>query len=176
MIVLTNSTIAQNVTDGTVIGVLSAYDDGSQVSATFMVDDPTFAISGSNLTVAQSLGSVGLASVKVYSVVDGDIDEDGYFGIVITNISADGTIITAPSGSLVSAAGTWSFGSAVATEAGEYEIMLKGTQAAGGRGSKLLIANGGTIYALGTTSWYQYVPATGTAVASWKSLNTTTTP
>jgi hypothetical protein len=79
MIVLTNSTIAQNVTSGTVIGALAAYDNGSPVSATFMLDDPTFAIIGSNLTVAEPLGSVGLASVKVYSVVNGYIDEDGYF-------------------------------------------------------------------------------------------------
>jgi hypothetical protein len=55
--------------------------------------------------------------------------------------------------------------------------MLNGTQAAGGYGSKLLIANGGTIYTLGGTgSWYQYIPATGTAVGAWKNLNTTTTP
>ncbi len=54
--------------------------------------------------------------------------------------------------------------------------MLNGTQAAGGFGSKLLIANSGTIYALGVTTWFQYIPATGTAVGAWKSLNTTTTP
>jgi hypothetical protein len=177
MIVLTNSTIAQKVTTGTVIGTLLAYDGGSQVSATFMLDDPAFAISGSNLTVSGPLGSVGLTCVKVYSVVNGYIDEDDDFKIAITAISADGTIIMAPSGSLVSAVGTWSFGPAVANTAGEYQIMLNGTQAAGGYGLKLLIANGGTIYALRATSWYQYIPATGTAVgAHWNSLNTTTTP
>jgi hypothetical protein len=176
MIALTNAVIAQKVTPGTVIGVLSAYDSGSPVSATFLLDDPTFAINGSNLTVAQSLGSVGIASVKVYSVVNGDIDEDAYFDITITAISLDGTTITAPSGSLVSAAGTWSFGPAVATNPGLYEIMLNGTQAAGGAGSQLLIANSGTIYARSASTWWQYIPATGTAVASWKSLNTTTTP
>ena len=176
MIVLTNSTIAQKVTAGTVIGTLSAYDSGSQVSATFMVDDPMFAISGSNLTVSGTLGSVGLSSVKVYSVVNGYINEDDDFVIAITAISADGTIIMAPSGSLVSAVGTWSFGPAAANRPGEYQIMLNGAQAAGGFGSKLLIANGGTIYALGATTWYQYIPATGTAVGAWKSLNTTKTP
>src|SRR5271169_357361 len=147
MIVLTNSTIAQNATAGTVIGTLLAYNSGSQVSATFMVDDPMFAISGSNLTASGPLGSVGFAYVKVYSVVNGYIDEDDDFDIAITAISADGTIIMAPSGSLVSAVGTWSFGPAVATGAGQYQIMLNGTQAARGYGSKLLIANGGTIYA-----------------------------
>jgi hypothetical protein len=114
MIVLTNSTIAQKVTAGTVIGTLLAYNSGSQVSATFIVDDPTFAISGSNLTVSGTLGSVGLACVKVYSVVNGYMNEDDDFVIAITAISADGTIIMAPSGSLVSAVGTWSFGPAVA--------------------------------------------------------------
>jgi hypothetical protein len=54
--------------------------------------------------------------------------------------------------------------------------MLNGTQAAGGYGSKLVIANGGTIYAFGATTWYQYIPAAGTAVGAWKSLNTTKTP
>jgi hypothetical protein len=176
MIVLTTATIAQKVRAGTVIGTLSAYDSGSQVSATFMVDDPTFAINGSNLTVSGPLASVGFASVKVYSVVNGYIDEYDYFYIAITAISADGTILMAPSGSLVSAVGTWSFGPAVANRPGLYQIMLNGAQAAGGLGSKLLIANSGTIYALGGTTWYQYIPATGTAVGSWKSLNTTTTP
>ena len=176
MIVLTNSTIAQKVTAGTVIGTLLAYDGGSQVSATFMVDDPMFAISGSNLTVSGPLSSVGFAYLQVYSVVNGYIDEDNDFCIAITAISADGTIIMAPSGSLVSAVGTWSFGPAAANRPGAYQIMLNGAQAAGGFGSKLLIANSGTIYALGTTSWYQYIPMTGTAVGVWKSLNTTTTP
>jgi hypothetical protein len=114
--------------------------------------------------------------VKVYSVVNGDIDEDAYFGITITAISPDGTTITAPSGSLVSAAGTWSFGPAVANKAGQYEIMLNGTQAAGGAESQLLIANNGTIYARSAITWWQHIPTTGTAAASWKSLNTTTTP
>jgi hypothetical protein len=176
MIVLSNVTIAQNVATGTVIGALSAYDSGTQVSATFLLDDPTFAINGSNLTVAVPLGAAGFTSVKVYSVVGGYIDEDAYFEIAITGISPDGTAIMAPSGSLVSAAGTWSFGPAVSNKPGIYEIMLNGTQAAGGSGSQLLIANGGTIYALGSTTWWQYIPATGSAKASWKSLNTTTAP
>jgi hypothetical protein len=177
MIILTNATIAQEVTNGTIIGALSAYVDGSQVSAMFMIDDPTFAIIGSNLTIAAPLGAVGVTSVKVYSIVNGYIEEDSYFDIAVTAISADGTAIIAPSGSLVSAAGTWSFGPAVAKAPGEYEIMLNGSQAAGGEGSQLLIANGGTVYALGAGGvWWQYIPATGSAKASWKSLNTTTTP
>jgi hypothetical protein len=176
MIILTNATIAQEVTNGTIIGALSAYVDGSQVSAMFMIDDPTFAIIGSNLTIAAPLGAVGFTSVKVYSIVNGYIYEDSYFDIAVTAISADGTAIVAPSGSLVSAAGTWSWGAAQPNKPGQYDIMLNGTQAAGGYGSELLIANGGTIYVLGATTWYQYIPATGSAKASWKSLNTTTTP
>ena len=64
-------------------------------------------------------------------------------------LSPDGSIITAPSGSLVTAAGTWTFGPTPPGNyytTGQYETMLNGTWVGWGYGTKLEIANGGQLY------------------------------
>jgi hypothetical protein len=173
MIILSNATIAQNVVPGTVIGSLSEFSDGTAVSgATFILDDPTFEISGSNLEVAATLGGQGVASVCVYAVNNSYIIDEGIFDINIVAISPDGTEITAPNGSLVSASGVWTWGAETSTS-GEYSIKLNGTAVSGSGHSVLLIANGGNIYTLVPGgSWYEW----NALSRSWTDLNTTTTP
>jgi hypothetical protein len=77
--------------------------------------------------------------------------------------SPDGTTITVASGGhLVTAAGTWTFGTAVAN--GGNVIMLNNQlPAAGGAGVKLEVANGGKMYVLNTYS--QWWVLTGAAWA-----------
>jgi hypothetical protein len=67
-------------------------------------------------------------------------------------ISPDGTILTTPStGSLTTAAGTWTLGTAQQSgEPGQYQIFLNGTAsdwpAGQGYAAKLEVANGGQLY------------------------------
>ena len=74
-------------------------------------------------------------------------------------VSPDGSLLVAPSnvGSLITAAGSWTFGPPNISRPG-YEILLNGAQAAGGSGFKLQIANGGQVYALGSdnVTWWVY--------------------
>src|SRR3981081_2386919 len=74
-------------------------------------------------------------------------------------VSPDGSVLVAPTnvGSLITTAGYWTFGPPNISRPG-YEILLNGAQAAGGSGSKLQIANGGKVYALGTdnATWWVY--------------------
>jgi hypothetical protein len=83
--------------------------------------------------------------------------------------SADGSSITPTSGSLINAAGTWTWGPACASG---YETMLNGAQVGSGCGSEMLIANDGIMYTLAVNSWWQYNPST----SAWTNLNTSTTP
>ncbi len=65
-------------------------------------------------------------------------------------VSPDGTTISAPTGSLVTSAGTWTFGTAQQTgERGQYQILLSGgTKWPAGQGyaAKMEVANGGQLY------------------------------
>src|SRR5437868_5417239 len=60
--------------------------------------------------------------------------------LTATNLSPDGSTITAPTGTLVTTAGTWSFGPATST--GGNAILLNGQQAGGGFGTNLYMLNG----------------------------------
>ena len=64
--------------------------------------------------------------------------------LLATDLSPDGTTITAPTGALVTTAGTWTFGSATST--GGNAILLNGQSAAGGFGTNLYVLNGGKVY------------------------------
>lgn len=86
--------------------------------------------------------------------------------------SPDKSMLSAPStGSLINAAGTWTWGPACGS--GFYETLLNSAQSGGGCGSEMLIDQDGIMYAIGTNqSWWQYNPST----SAWTNLNTTTTP
>jgi hypothetical protein len=78
-----------------------------------------------------------------------------------TSISPDGMIISGGTGSLITSAGTWTFGGSVAS--GEWSILLNGSSAGGGIGSKMEVSNGGKLYALGTDgNWYLWTGSTWT--------------
>jgi hypothetical protein len=70
-----------------------------------------------------------------------------------TGLSPDGTIITAPTGSLITTAGTWTFG--LATSVGGNALLLNGQSAAGGFGTNLYVLNLGKVYTFTKDSkWY----------------------
>ncbi len=79
--------------------------------------------------------------------------------------SPDGTTLTAPStGSLLTAAGTWTFGTTA--NANGYPILLNGKSASGGSASMMLVYNGGTMYVENTqNTWYQWTGSGWTAAA-----------
>jgi hypothetical protein len=58
-------------------------------------------------------------------------------------LSADGTLVSAPLGSVVTAEGTWTFGP---TTSNGSPLMLNGQNTGGGFGDKLLVKNGGKLY------------------------------
>jgi hypothetical protein len=84
--------------------------------------------------------------------------------------SADGSTLSTPgSGTLVTALGTWSLGTTTCGSA--YKTLLNGSQAGGGCGNELLVANDGNMYAADATgNWWEWVNG------GWTNLNTTTTP
>lgn len=69
--------------------------------------------------------------------------------------SACGSTLIAPSsGSLVTNAGTWTFGSAA--NGSNYTILLNGQPASGGVATELEVANSGQLYALNNAGWFLY--------------------
>ena len=87
----------------------------------------------------------------------------------ISSISPDGTIITAPTGSLVTSAGTWTFGpNQQPGETGQYQILLNGRTAwpnGEGYAARMEVANGGVLYTYNSyvNGWWIW---TGSAWAS----------
>src|SRR5207248_2427136 len=74
---------------------------------------------------------------------------------MISELSADGSILIAGSGSsLVTAAGTWSFG----TVTGSYRnnILLNGQSAGAGYSTELEVANQGHMYATTRGEWWEW--------------------
>src|SRR6516164_6364728 len=70
-------------------------------------------------------------------------------------VSPDGSIISNGTGSLRTAAGTWSFGGPAPGRPGEWLILLNGSASNGGISAALEVANGGQIYALTAAgSWW----------------------
>jgi hypothetical protein len=84
--------------------------------------------------------------------------------------SPDGsTLTTIGTGTLVTAAGTWSLGTA--TCFGANAVLLNGSQAAGGCGKELLVDQGGNVFVADANgNWWEWING------GWTSLNTTTTP
>jgi hypothetical protein len=71
--------------------------------------------------------------------------------------SPDGTIISGGTGTLTTAAGTWSFGAPAPGRPGEWLILLNGSSSNGGVSASLEVANGGQIYALTAYgSWWTW--------------------
>jgi hypothetical protein len=76
-------------------------------------------------------------------------------------ISSDGSAISGGTGSLTTSEGTWTFG-AVDGSGKNWSILLNGSSAGGGVGSKMQVS-GGKMYALGTDgNWYLWTGATWT--------------
>jgi hypothetical protein len=84
--------------------------------------------------------------------------------------SADGSILSTPgTGMLVTAAGTWSLGTAMCSNA--YQTLLNGVQVGGGCGTELLVAHDGNVYTKDYYgNWWQWING------GWTNLYTTTTP
>jgi hypothetical protein len=83
-----------------------------------------------------------------------------------SNISPNGTLLRAGSaGSLTTAAGTWTFGTATGT--GGHNIMLNGKSAGGGSGVMLEVASQGQLYADSSSgAWHKWVNGSWSAVAN----------
>jgi hypothetical protein len=64
------------------------------------------------------------------------------------SVSPDGSVISNDTGTLMTAAGTWSFGGPAPGRPGEWLILLNGSASNGGISADLEVANGGQIYAL----------------------------
>jgi hypothetical protein len=84
--------------------------------------------------------------------------------------SADGSTLSTPgSGTLVTAAGTWSLGTAMC--GGAYQTLLNSSQAGGGCGDELLVAKDGNMFTKDAGgNWWEWING------GWTNLNTTTTP
>jgi hypothetical protein len=84
--------------------------------------------------------------------------------------SADGSTLSTPgTGTLMTAAGTWSLGTAMCANA--YQTLLNGVQVGGGCGNELLVAKDGNMFTKDYYgNWWQWVNG------GWTNLNTTTTP
>jgi len=77
----------------------------------------------------------------------------------VVALSPDGTTLTAPGtgSSLMTSAGTWTFGTATTTNGGNA-ILLNGSPAAGGYGTLLEVAASGNIFTQAKNgSWYEYI-------------------
>jgi hypothetical protein len=71
------------------------------------------------------------------------------------SVSPDGSVISNDAGTLVTAAGTWSFGGPAPGRPGEWLILLNGSASNGGISASLEVANDGQIYALTASgSWW----------------------
>ena len=71
------------------------------------------------------------------------------------SVSPDGSVISNDTGTLMTAAGTWSFGGPASGRPGEWLILLNGSASNGGISTGLEVANGGQIYALTASgSWW----------------------
>ena len=71
------------------------------------------------------------------------------------SVSPDGSVISNDTGTLTTAAGTWSFGGPAPGRPGEWLILLNGSASNGGVSANLEVANGGQMYALTASgSWW----------------------
>jgi hypothetical protein len=71
------------------------------------------------------------------------------------SVSPDGSVISNDTGTLTTAAGTWSFGGPAPGRPGEWLILLNGSASNGGISASLEVASGGQIYALtASQGWF----------------------
>src|SRR5207248_128599 len=91
-----------------------------------------------------------------------------------SGLSADGsTLLAGKGGSLVTSAGTWSFGGAYGTS-GDYYILLNGQSAAIGHGTELEVANQGNLYHENFWgNWYEWTAGSWTSVSDPGAVPTT---
>ena len=71
-----------------------------------------------------------------------------YSPALAQSVLPDGSVISNDTGTLMTAAGTWSFGGPAPGRPGEWLILLNGSASNGGISADLEVANGGQIYAL----------------------------
>ncbi len=83
------------------------------------------------------------------------------------SLSPDGSSILGGTGSLMTAAGTWTFGASTPAYPGYWVILLNGGWAQGGVANKLEVLNGGKLYHFGTDHrWYVWGSGGGWLVTS----------
>jgi hypothetical protein len=151
-----NPSIAASAPLGSVVATITVgWSDGSPFAGTLSFGPPyfndhgVFAISGNNLIVNPS-GSGLFADANTTVNVTVVATDTGVGGMPV---SPDGTILTAPSsGSLTTAAGTWTFGTAQQPgEPGQYQILLNGNANSWpigeGFAAELEVADGSQLYA-----------------------------
>ena len=113
VIALSNSSVAENVSSGTVVGTLSTTDSNANnthtysiVSVDFVTGDGPFAISGSTLTVTGSLDfeTKSSYSVIVRSTDQGGLSLDQTFTISVANVNETPTDISLSTSTIVESA------------------------------------------------------------------------
>jgi hypothetical protein len=140
------------VTPVTPMGGFECTDPPGTIIAT-MPAGPTYVLSGPD---------AGGFAVQGNAIVIGPSGASHYCNLYISlsvttagSVSPDGSIISNDTGTLMTAAGTWSFGGPAPGRPGEWLILLNGSASNGGVSSKLEVAHGGQIYALTAAgSWW----------------------
>jgi hypothetical protein len=131
--------------------------DGSYPGATGILDAPSLPI--------PVVGNGNTFGASIVTPVD-PASADQLTGSGAGGISPDGSILTAPSsGSLTTAAGVWSFGTArYPTEPGQYQILLNGSSSVNGWAAEMMVADGGNLYVYNSAQpeWYEWSVALGT--------------
>jgi hypothetical protein len=122
-------------------------DLDSSITLNYLLSPAYVAVAGSNPTFVyapMSFSPTLVASAPMPVLVPPPLPAPG--------LSPDGTLVLGPNGSLVTTAGTWTFGP-VAGPA--WLIFLNGKQAADGAGMALLY-KGGAVYTRYGTTWYKW--------------------
>ncbi|HKM72874.1 MAG TPA: hypothetical protein VJX94_22885, partial [Stellaceae bacterium] len=145
--------------DSVVATITASWSDGSPFAGTLSFGPPysndqgVFAISGNSLIVNPSgpgVSSDANATLNVTVVATQAPTGTSGGGVPV---SPDGTILTAPSsGSLTTAAGTWTFGT-TQPQPGQYEIFLNGKDV-GGFAAVIEVNGGSQLYAYNVGGWW----------------------
>jgi hypothetical protein len=144
---------------------------GLPTDGTVLLADGIAVTVGETLTVAQltgllfipTAGATNECSGFTYSVTDPSGQTvTGSASLAIA--APDGaTLLAGTGGSLITAAGTWSFGG---RNGGGYKVLLNGQWVGNGSGTELEVANQGNLYVLGSNqSWYEWLDGSWTAIS-----------
>jgi hypothetical protein len=153
----------------------------------YLSDGVTAVTVGEGLTVAQLTGlefapTPGLATGSAsftYTVADpaglstsgsATLSIGGGSGPPPGNSPAGSLLPAGSGGSLVTNAGTWTFGTL--SDSYGSNILLNGAAAGGGYATELEIANGGQVYAGSSGQWWQWTGSTWTGVGNPNQLTT----